>query len=388
MASGSGKIGSDVELDDDHHDSSGSGSGGDDAHAAFDDPLFYFENTPKIGGVETPGKVRPDKRFEMKVVGRSKEMPDGRDVEFWTFENVLEDSDDEVVVPGSLIRVNEGDIVHVTVKPAKRQHTIHHHGIEADTFNDGVGHTSFEVSGEYTYQFRAGAPFRSLTDPRPQTRGAGTYVYHCHVNTTLHYQMGMWGPLIVDPATGPGTAFHGGPSYDVDAERIWAAGDVDPRWHGLNHQVGLKGGDARLNVFKPKYFHISGEFQPMRNGRTDPNAVIDHPAIATEVELGGEPLLVRWINAAYTIQRITFAGIADGSLRGQVIATDGRPFDDVPPNFAKPVPLIGPIEAISAERYDLLVTPERRGTSVVTIENLDWITRRRLGVARTLITVV
>ena len=189
------------EEDEDAH---GSGSDGGD-HDDFADPLFFFENTPKLGDPETPGRIPADKTFEMKFVNRKMAMPDGREIEFWSFEDRLQDSDVEVVVPGSTIRVSEGDIVHVEVKPSKRQHTIHLHGIEADTFNDGVGHTSFEVTGSYTYQFRAGAPFRALSDPTPQTRGAGTYMYHCHVNTTLHFHMGMFGALIIDPASGPGT---------------------------------------------------------------------------------------------------------------------------------------------------------------------------------------
>ena len=172
----------------DDHDHEGFEGEGD--HFDFANPLYFYENTPKVGSPDTPGKVRPDKRFEMKVRGDKLEMPDGEDVEFWFFEDDLADLDEPPIRPSSPIRVTEGDIVHVTVKPAKRQHTIHLHGIEIDTHNDGVGHTSFEVTGSYTYQWRAGAPYQPPGGPAP-TRGAGTYVYHCHVNTTLHYHMGM-----------------------------------------------------------------------------------------------------------------------------------------------------------------------------------------------------
>ena len=82
---------------------------------------------------------------------------------------------------------------HHTIKPSKHVHTLHHHGMEPGPHDDGVGHMSFEVTGKYTYQIRP-------VDP-------GTYFYHCHVNTPLHFEMGMYGEFIVDPPSGPGTVY-------------------------------------------------------------------------------------------------------------------------------------------------------------------------------------
>ncbi|MFT7476724.1 MAG: hypothetical protein ACI81L_003684 [Verrucomicrobiales bacterium] len=187
---------------------------------------------------------------------------------------------------------------------------------------------------------------------------------------------------------GPGTAFHNGPTYAVESERIWAAGDVDPRWRELGHQAGLEGGDAGLNDFRPKYFHLTGKFQPMRRGKTNKNKVISDKAVATEGEVGGEPILIRWVNASYTRQSIWFDGIDDGSLEVDVIASDGRGFDNVAPNFAKPFRMTKPLETGSSERYDLLIRPLRTGTSAATISYLDWITGEELGVVRSTITGV
>lgn len=367
-----------------------SGSGGGDEHSPDDyaNPTFYEDTTPRVETAETPGRLEPDKAFLMKFFNRDLTMPDGRDVEFWGFEDRLNPplDDEDVIRPSSTIRVTEGDIVHVTLKPSKRQHTIHLHGVESDAHNDGVGHTSFEVNDEYTYQFRAGAPYRALGSNEPQTRGAGTYFYHCHVNTALHFQMGMYGGLFVDPIEGPGTAFHMGPKYNVLEERGWGAGDVDPTWRDLGHAAGTKGGDAGLNDFNPVYFDLSGKFQPMKNGKVDPDAVIEDPLVTAVGDVGGLPIFVRYGNTSYTRQRITFHGIETGQLAVQVIASDGRPFDNKPPNYAQPIQLEGPIESITGERYDFMLSPLKKGTSIVTFEYFDWVTQKLLGVARTTIT--
>ena len=98
--------------------------------------------------------------------------------------------------------MQEGQLFQATIKPSKRVHTIHWHGIEPDPRNDGVGHTSFEVSGHYTYQWRPDVAERG----NPNRGAAGTYFYHCHVNTPLHVQMGMFGAIVVDPPAQPGHA--------------------------------------------------------------------------------------------------------------------------------------------------------------------------------------
>jgi FtsP/CotA-like multicopper oxidase with cupredoxin domain len=187
--------------------------------------------------------------------------------------------------------------------------------------------------------------------------------------------MGMWGALIIDPPEGPGLAFRGGPRYDVEA--IWAAGGVDPDKHDINHAAGLDGENAGLNLWKPRYFHITGAFHP--DSLTSPRAAL--------TAAPGQTILARIINAGYFPQRWTFGG-----LQAEVIASDGRPFgtiDSNDPPFAIPRPqtfrtkelLVG-----SAERYDCLLRPTTPGRYVVRVEHLDWITGEVVGIAETTIT--
>ena len=97
----------------------------------------------------------------------------------WAFNGTL---------PGPTLRVNQGDLVRVHFTNTHHQpHTIHWHGIYADQKHDGVPHTSRAIMpGEtYVYEFVA--------------EHAGTFLYHCHVDSYRHIDMGMYGALIIEP---------------------------------------------------------------------------------------------------------------------------------------------------------------------------------------------
>ena len=297
----------------------------------------------------TPGLVTPDVTFDRRVyMNGSVTMDDGNSVTVWGF---LDGMSMERQFPSPAMRVTEGQIVHTVFTNAGMMwlHTIHHHGIEPSTENDGVGHYSFDVDGTYTYQWKAAH--------------AGTYFYHCHTNTVLHAEMGMYGALIIDPPEGPGTLYAGGPTYDIEA--VWACDEFDSSWHSLPWDAGTCGADVGLNDLNPDYFLITG-VDGAQSALTDPR-------VAVEMNRG-QTLLVRYINAGYLPQRITFGG-----LTATVHGSDGRP-------FPQPVQVTS-LETHSAERYDCIFQPDRAGTYEVTVEYLDWVGGRVLGTARTRIVV-
>ena len=119
-------------------------------HELFESQTEFSSNQPRQGSPKTEFRQRPDKTFAMKFFSRKLEFPDGSEHEMWSFKG----PDGGRGFPAPAIRVTEGDIVHVNLKPSKGPHTIHLHGMEPDPRNDGVGHTSFEVNGSYTYQWR------------------------------------------------------------------------------------------------------------------------------------------------------------------------------------------------------------------------------------------
>ncbi|MEK6663220.1 MAG: multicopper oxidase domain-containing protein [Pseudomonadota bacterium] len=315
------------------------------------------------GAPATPGIVTPNVIFSRGIyMNGSMRFDDGNSVTIWGFTDLAAgqgqaDGMGGGSFPSPAMRVTEGQIVHTKLTVGMMwMHTIHHHGIEPSQENDGVGHLSQDVTnGTYTYQWRP--------------KNAGTYFYHCHTNTPLHAEMGMYGGLIVDPKPNPadpvGTkrAFANGPIYDVEA--IWAADEIDPAWHTLEWAAGTCGGDVGLNNLNPKYFIITGV-----DGKT---SALTNPGVAVNM-VKGQTLLVRYICAGFHPQKIDFGG-----LTASVVASDGRPL---------PTPWqTGSIEAHSAERFDCIFKPTITGTWTVTISFYHWRTGAVMGTAKTRITV-
>jgi len=292
----------------------------------------------------TPDRLKPDVSFDRQgAVNIDIVMPDGQKVRFWTFRDKNAPSS-ATQWPAPPMRMRQGQLVHSTIHANIAAHTIHHHGLNASSHNDGVGHVSFEVKGQYTYQFRPSF--------------AGTYFYHCHVNTVLHFEMGMYGFLIVDPPSGKGRLYEGGPAYDVEA--LWAFDDVDPSWRDLGHAAGLCGEDAGLNIFRPKYFMISGVPSPLT--KKDPRVVINAKV--------GQRILVRHLNASYSVVSTRIVG-----LDATVYGIDGRPMSHPSAPWASPIaiPAGTSFDTTSAQRHDLIIVPTKPGIYPVISEFRDWI---------------
>ncbi|MBI4287473.1 MAG: multicopper oxidase domain-containing protein [Chloroflexi bacterium] len=328
------------------------------------------------------------------LVNLDLELRDGTKIPMW----ILEDPEDPVggqVFPSKTIRTVEGDIVHARVGSKTNTHTIHWHGIEPTPMNDGVGKHSFEISGNFVYQFA--------------TNQAGTFIYHCHKNTGLHFEMGLYGAFIVDakkpdtpeardvpdppyPPGGPGFVRAFNPPTNVakyDVEVLWVLDDIDTRWHRLGHDAFMQKCDPEnpiaaenftqdgfLNDFRPDVFVLSGEAK-----RADDNTPFEKAAIHAKV---GQTVLIRFIDATYTVNEIRMG------LPRQLIAEDGYPFG-VPPRgrYSFPIDVSAgqPIRFTAAMRGDALIRPTEPGRFPVTFDYFHWITGKKLYTATTFITV-
>lgn len=357
-----------------------------ECHVHEGDLADFTARQPKQGSPETRGFVTPAmfadlkrrgkvpktarlRRFTRKFINDKVVMPDGQDIEFWGFE----DERGRRGLPSPAIRVSQGDIVQVTLESSKQAHTIHLHGIEPDDRNDGVGHSSFEVTGSYTYQF--------------SPAHAGTYFYHCHVNTVLHVQMGMFGILIVDPPggqnrDGSGRIYQHGPRYDTEA--ILVPFELDPEWRKLSHAAGLSGEDVGLHNFNPEYFLVNGAAARNPSDITRPQ-VIDDPRVAIRARVG-QRVLVRFLNGGYFPTQLL---LPPQVLPGRLVAHDGRPFVQIDRKTGKiirnrrgapvhPIPEAGVVNTTVAERVDMIINPHRRGRFLATILFRHWIDPTRV----------
>ncbi len=341
---------------DDGGDAGGGGGGMGGGGGGMGMACYVYPDTPA-----TPGRVTPDVTYQRSVyMNGSMTMDDGRTVAIWGFTDTaagqMGGMDASGDFPSPPMRINVGTIVHteLTVPMMNGIHTIHHHGIEPADHADGVGHVTWDVNGTYTYQWRPMSP--------------GTYFYHCHTNTVLHAEMGMYGALIVDPEEGPGTLLSGGPTYDSEA--FWVVDEIDTRWHNLSWTAGTCGEDVGLHLLEPDYFIITGV-------DASGSSAMNLPPISGEMQMG-DTLLARYICAGYLPQVIRIPR----ELNAKIYISDGRAL----PN---PVEVNGmdTFRAISGERYDMIIEPSAPGNYVVEFDIIDWITGNVWGTARTNVVV-
>ena len=242
-------------------------------------------------------------------------------------------------LPSPVLIFNEGDSVDLSLynfsQPAP--HTIHLHGLDVDQQNDGVPHLSFSVPHDSTGHYIFVAPH------------AGTYLYHCHVLSTLHVQAGMYGLIIIRPPDGSMKTWDGG--YTFDNENAWLFSEIDTHWHTfsvINDPWDPQDSIALLLDYDPQYFLINGKSE---TELTAPESSINAPVGAT--------VYVRLANIGYYGNRVIFPSALDA----QIIDSDGRPLPTVIDSDT--------VEILPGERYGVLLYPTAEMTDVVQVEYFD-----------------
>ncbi|PIR25870.1 MAG: nitrite reductase, copper-containing [Deltaproteobacteria bacterium CG_4_10_14_0_2_um_filter_43_8] len=118
---------------------------------------------------------------DLEVIEHVQKMTDGVDYTFWTFGGS---------VPGSFIRVRQGDLVEFHLKNNPKNKMPHNIDLHAVTGPGGGATSSFTSPGhESVFSFQVIYP--------------GLYVYHCATAPVgMHIANGMYGLILVEPEEG------------------------------------------------------------------------------------------------------------------------------------------------------------------------------------------
>ena len=263
----------------------------------------------------------------------------GGSTEFWGYGiyDPVSGPGPAIYLPGPLLRFNEGDSVNVHfLNNAPEDHTIHWHGLDVNTANDGVPTTSSTVEPDSTRVYRF------------LCTNAGTFNYHCHVFTTLHLAMGMYGLFVVDPDSTRTRIYTNGPRYTKDYN--WLASEHNTNWSDNILSPGL------LTLYQADYL--------MLNGKSG-SQLLTGPSSVTGTT--NDTIAMRLGNMGYGMVRYIFPPAADMT----VYMSDGRAIPN-PTNTDT-------IDVYSGERYSVILDPDSEFNEMVTIEYFDLRTNELLG---------
>lgn len=258
--------------------------------------------TPPAGA---KASQRPVKEFRISIAEHEHELyPGGPKVQAWAFNGQ---------VPGPVLRVTEGDLVRVHfTNNHTSNHTLHFHGQNLTNEQDGVAygplsHLEVKPGESHTYEFVADPP--------------GTHMYHCHVNSPQHIDMGMVGTLVVEPKDRRAEP-------KVSFEQVLVLDD----WY-LNESGGHEPMAHPAMIQQANYFTVNGKAFP----GTEP--------IRMTV---GERVRVRMINVGYQAHSM--------HLHGHSFVVTHRDGRLLKVQQEQDTILIGP-----GERYDLVFTATNPG---------------------------
>ncbi len=230
---------------------------------------------------------------------------------------------------GPVLRFVEGDSISVHfLNNSPEDHTIHWHGLDVDQANDGVPTTSSVVDPDSNrvYSFVA--------------THAGTFNYHCHVFTTFHLSMGMYGLIVVDPDTSRNTIYTGGPRYTQ--EHNWLASELNRNWNDNPISPGL------MTLYDATHGMLNGKYgAQLQDG--------SHDIIGTT----DDTIAVRLSSMGYGKVRFIFPPEAEAEIH----MSDGR---QIPSVIATDT-----IDVYSGERFTVLLKPSAAINSTVEIVYSD-----------------
>jgi FtsP/CotA-like multicopper oxidase with cupredoxin domain len=139
--------------------------------------------TASVASLQGPRNGTPDRRFTLTASQGTIRLASGRELEGLVFNGRS---------PGPELRVRTGELVEVTLvnRDVEGGVSIHWHGVDVPNAEDGVAGVTQDAvlpGRRYTYRFRA-----------EQT---GTFWYHTHQSSSEEVRRGLFGALVIEPAT-------------------------------------------------------------------------------------------------------------------------------------------------------------------------------------------
>jgi len=228
-------------------------------------------------------------------------MPDGNSVFNWSYTN----GTNAFQFPGPYLCVNQGDLVTIHLKNTLPEATsIMFPGLEGVLAN-GVPAQPEYTAGALTSLVPSAAALTGTMTYTFTATNAGTYLYESGTDMGKQVQMGLYGALIVRPAsTSPGVACAyscAETAYDPATEFVMLLSELDP---GL-HQAVERNTAYDVTTLHQRYWLINGRAFPDTIAPNNspllpaqPYSSLVHINI-TDVALnpGQAPALVRYLNA-------------------------------------------------------------------------------------------
>jgi FtsP/CotA-like multicopper oxidase with cupredoxin domain len=256
---------------------------------------FLLTGSPASGAVVT---------VDLCVATGTLALPGGASANIWGFGTANLGGDCVGVapqVPGPVLSVAQGDSVTVTV----------HNGLaEAVSFSapglsidQGVAPVAAGGVGSFTFV---------ASDP-------GTYLYQSPANAGRQLAMGLYGALIVRPATA--NQAYGSASTGYDQEAILVLSAIDPTFNANPDS-------ADMYAYKATYWLI--------NGKAYPDTAVIHGVAA------GQRVLLRYLNAGFDNTSMMLLG-----LHERVVARDAHPLNNPFDANTETIPAGGTEDAIA-----------------------------------------
>jgi FtsP/CotA-like multicopper oxidase with cupredoxin domain len=254
-----------------------------------------------------PGWVQPDegerRRMHLFVQEGPPRHRARRGLGFVLQEGSSPPRPDSIVMPGSVLVLTRGQPTDIVVTNRLREPTaIHWHGVELESFSDGVAGWSGSGNSLAPSIMPGDSFVAHLTLPR-----AGTFMYHTHLNDVEQLTSGLYGAIVVLEAD---------QRFDPDQDHVFVVGWDSPA--------------------------------------DPPNQLVNGDSLPAPLELvAGVPHRFRFINIGVALGA-PFSIFRDSALvRWQRVAKDGA---DLPPHQATMVPARQPVAV--GETFDFLFVPE------------------------------